>query len=125
MNKSFGCLLLVCSQLALAQPCETKRELFIENTATKVWRSTICPQERLPFHTHDYARVILPEDSGNLKVTYASGREIIIHLEKQVPLFLSKAQGQESHQDLNTGETALHVIVVELKDDVNNKTEKS
>ncbi|WED42538.1 hypothetical protein [Legionella cardiaca] len=116
MAKFLSLCLLLLSQLAIAEACETKRELFIENTATKVWKTTLCPHQQLPFHTHDYARVVIPEEAGSLKVTYASGREVMLNLEKQIPIFLSKAQGQESHQDLNVGENVLHVTVIELRE---------
>ncbi|KTC77842.1 hypothetical protein [Legionella brunensis] len=116
MSKFLTFYLLLLSQFAFAETCETKRELFIENAATKVWKTTICPQQQLPFHTHEYARVVIPEETGSLKVTYASGHEVMITLEKQVPIFLSKVQGQESHQDLNTGNNALHVTVIELRE---------
>ncbi|CEK09539.1 hypothetical protein [Legionella hackeliae] len=115
MTKFIPLFLLLVSQLSFAETCETKRELIIENNETKVWKTTICPQQQLPFHTHDFARIVIPEEAGSLKVTYASGRETVINFEKQIPVFLSKAQGQESHQDLNTGTLPLHVTVIELR----------
>lgn len=115
MFRVLSIVFLFVSHLAYAKSCETKRELFIENPATKVWKTTICPQQTLPFHTHEYSRVVIPEDSGTLKVIYASGRETVINLEKQMPIFLSKLQGKESHQDLNIGSNILHVTVIELK----------
>ncbi|RMX17943.1 hypothetical protein EAS68_09930 [Legionella jordanis] len=108
-------LLSGLSFLSLAKACETKRELFIENSAAKVWKTTICPQQILPFHTHEYARVVIPEESGVLKVVYASGKEHTFKLKQKTPIFLSQAQGKDSHQDINVGSNVLHVIVVELR----------
>ena len=115
MTKLISLFLLIVSQFAFAASCETKRDIFIENDLTKVWKTTICPQEKLPFHSHQYARVVIPEENGSLKVIYQSGKETIIKFEKKTPIFLSEAEGLEMHQDVNTGEEALHVTVIELK----------
>lgn len=110
----YVCLLLT-SQLTFAETCTTKREFFIENAATKVWKTTICPNQKLDFHVHQYAKVVIPEEDGRLKVIYKSGKEAIITLKKQIPIFLSLEQGLEPHQDENLGKDALHVTVIELK----------
>ena len=107
--------LFILNPFTSAIACETQRELFIENTSTKVWRTTICPHQKLPFHNHQFARVVIPEESGKLKVIYKSGHSYIMNLKKDQPTFLSLAQGKELHQDLNIGLLPLHVMVVELK----------
>ncbi|KTD39183.1 hypothetical protein Lnau_0252 [Legionella nautarum] len=115
MTKLITVFLLLLSQLTFAENCITKRELFIENTATKVWKTTICPNQKLSFHVHHYSRVVIPEETGSLKVTYQSGKEDFINLKKQIPVYLSVAQGKEPHQDENAGKEPLHVTVIELK----------
>lgn len=112
--RAIACLLLG-SMLGLAYACETKREVFIENAETKVWRTTICPNQVLPFHTHQFARVLIPEETGALKVIYQSGKNDIILLKKRTPILLDKAQGSSPHQDVNMGQYPIHVTVVELK----------
>lgn len=107
--------LLIFSLAGFANSCETKRKVFIDNQATKVWKTIICPNEILPFHTHQYARVVIPEQTGTLKVIYQSGKEVFIHLKKQTPILLSKSQGSEAHQDVNIGKQPIHVTVIELK----------
>lgn len=107
--------LLMFSVTCVAGSCETKRQVFIDNDLTKVWRTTICPNQRLPFHTHQYARVVMSEENGTLKVIYQSGKEVFIHLKKQLPILLSSSQGLSLHQDVNIGKYPLHVTVIELK----------
>ena len=115
MVKFIIAALSLLSQLAFAQECMTKRELFIENPSTRVWKTTLCPNQKLGFHVHHYSRVVIPEETGSLKVIYQSGKEEIIHLKKQIPLYLSVAQGKELHQDENLDKEPLHVTVIELK----------
>lgn len=107
--------LLMLSSTAFSASCETKREVFIDNELTKVWKTTVCPNQRLPFHTHEHARVVIPQQSGTLKVIYKSGKQRFIHLKKQIPILLSKSQGHEPHQDVNIGKQEIQVTVIELK----------
>ncbi len=108
-------LLLIFFVTGIAESCETKREVFIDNELTKVWRTTICPNQKLPFHKHQYPRVVIPEQNGTLKVIYQSGREVLVHLKKEKPLLASKSQGSELHQDVNIGKRVIRVMVIELK----------
>lgn len=108
------CLIFFCS-FCFAMPCETKRQVYIENAETKVWQTTICPNQKLPFHVHEHARVVIPEENGTLKIIYQSGKTKFLHLKKQVPMLLDKAQGSHLHQDVNIGQHPIHVTVVELR----------
>ncbi|MDX1836001.1 hypothetical protein DIZ81_13095 [Legionella taurinensis] len=117
MKKWTGILFLLGSATAFAAPCDTKRDLLLDNSETKVWRSTICPNQQLPFHTHEHARVAIPAEDGTLKVIYQSGKTEVIQLKKNQPIFLDKAQGKEAHQDLNTTQNILHITVIELSKD--------
>lgn len=111
--RTISCLLFCVTASTYA--CETKRQVFIDNAETKVWRTTICPQQKLPFHTHQFARVVIPEETGTLKVIYQSGEESFIHLKKHMPILLDKAQGSAPHQDVNISKIPIHVMVIELK----------
>ncbi|QRN02602.1 hypothetical protein GH742_01210 [Legionella sp. MW5194] len=117
MKKWTGILLFLGSAAAFAAPCDTKRDLLLDNSETKVWRSTICPNQQLPFHTHEHARVAIPAEDGSLKVIYQSGKTEVIKLKKNQPIFLDKAQGKEAHQDVNTTQHILHITVIELSKD--------
>lgn len=101
--------------ITTANACETKRQVFIENSQTKVWRTTICPHQSVPYHTHQYARVVIPAENGTLKAVYKSGKIDFIHLKKDIPVLLDKAQGEALHKDINTGNKVLHVTVIELR----------
>lgn len=105
-------ILLLVGQVAHAV-CETKREYYVENSVTRIWKTTICPKQKLPFHSHNVARVIIPEENGSLQVIYRSGKVETLKLEKNTPLFFSAAQGKEAHQDLNPGRKALTITVIE------------
>lgn len=115
MHKITVLILLLSSQFVSAAACETKRHVMIENSETKVWTSTICPQQKLDFHTHHYARVLIPAEDGVLQVIYQSGRTKTIKLHKEQALFLDKLQGKESHQDVNIGDKPLHLTLIELR----------
>lgn len=106
---------IILSPMVLAQACKTEREVFIDNADTKVWKTTLCPKARLPFHSHQYARVVISQETATLKAIYKSGKETIIELKKQRPAFLSLAQGQEPHEDENLSDLTLHLTVIELK----------
>ncbi len=115
MYKIIALFLILLSPLSFSKTCETKRVIFFENAETKVWKTTLCPKTKLPFHSHQYARVLIPEESGSLKVIYESGKEKLISFQKKTPIFLSLEQGKEAHQDENTGNQALHLTLIELK----------
>ncbi|WP_131781463.1 hypothetical protein [Legionella gresilensis] len=107
--------LLLPSAFVSAANCETKREIFIENKATKVWKTIICPNQRLPFHTHEFARVVIPKDSGQMEVIYQTGKREVITFSKNKPVFLSVKQGKYPHQDVNIEKKPLEVTVIELR----------
>jgi hypothetical protein len=117
--KKFLLLFLVAScslvNTAQASKCETKREVFIDNPQTKVWQTTICPNQPLAYHTHQTARVVIAEKNVKLLVKYKSGEQKTIVLQANTPNFLSKKQGFEPHQDVNLSGMPIKVTVVELK----------
>jgi hypothetical protein len=75
----------------------------------------VCPKQRLDFHTHQYARVAISKETGELDVIYKDGRTNKVHFVKDVPVYLSLAQGMSPHQDVNNGKIPLHITVIELK----------
>ncbi|RAP38532.1 MULTISPECIES: hypothetical protein [Legionella] len=111
----FGWVLSLCSFSLMAGECKTSRENYFENEDAKAWITTLCPEDILAYHSHQFPRVIVPQEDGSLQVVYRSGEKRIIQLKKSIPLFLDTAQGQELHQDINIGKTALHILVIELR----------
>lgn len=116
MNPLLLISLLMASRLAFATAaCETHRDLVFDNQDAKVWKTTLCPNQYLPFHTHQHARVAISEEKGRLDVLYKSGKKTSIRLEKGIPVFLSRIQGKALHQDINSGKETLHITVIEMK----------
>jgi hypothetical protein len=117
--KKFLLLLLVVSysfaNTTQTNKCETKREVLIDNPQTKVWQTTICPNQPLAYHTHQTARVVIAEKNVTFLVKYLSGEQKTIVLQANTPHFLSKKQGIEPHQDVNISGTPIKVTIVELK----------
>ena len=107
--------LLLSAQVSFAD-CKTDRTVFLDNSDTKVWQTVICPNEKLPMHRHDFARVVIPKSSGTLKVSYKNGQSNEVVLTKGVPEYLSKEQGMQLHQDVNVSNEPIKVIVVEIKE---------
>lgn len=119
MNKSWLYIftLFTVASPVLACTCTTKRESFFEKKDVKAWATEICPHERLPFHTHAYARVLIAKNDGTLKVVYknASIPSITIRLHKNKPVYLDASEGHYPHQDINIGKKPLGLTVIELK----------
>ena len=111
-------LILLPPQSVLAASlatCKTHRVVYYNNTNTKVWATTICPEQFLPYHTHQTARVLIPQQNGLLAVVYKSGGHKYIKLKKNVPLLLPRSEGIKPHRDINIGKQPINVIVVEIK----------
>lgn len=96
--------------------CETHREQHLDKQDVRVWSTTVCPKQRLAFHTHQHARVAISQETGDLDVIYQDGRKGKIHFEKNVPVYLSATQGRTPHQDVNSGSLPLHITVIEIMD---------
>lgn len=109
-------MLIVFSSSVYAKDasCATQRKVFIDQDDVKVWRTTICPNERLAFHTHDHARIAISNVSGILEVISQDGGVKRIEFTKGVPVYLSLEQGQSPHQDVNVGQYPMDITIVEL-----------
>ncbi|PHM30237.1 hypothetical protein [Xenorhabdus innexi] len=101
------------SSMALA--CSVERVQHIENKDVKVWITQVCPKDELPYHSHQYPRIVISDKDGELDVIYKSGKKSIIVLKKNIPVYLDKKQGLELHKDVNSGTEPLNLIVVELQ----------
>lgn len=99
----------------MAADCKTSRDSYFENEDAKAWLTTLCPQDILAYHSHQFPRVIIPQEDGRLQVVYQSGEKRVIDLKKSMPMFLDTAQGQALHQDINIGQSPLHILVIELR----------
>ncbi|ULH10791.1 hypothetical protein MF265_23230 [Serratia marcescens] len=107
----FGSLML---HSALSFACTNGHSTLIENETVKVSSSTICPNQPLPFHTHQHPRVVIPEGNGRLIARYKDRPDRIIDLKAGVPVFLDMGEGIYPHQDINDGNDVIKVTVIEM-----------
>ena len=95
--------------------CKTERKVFFEKPGAKSWQTTICKSSYLQFHTHQTARIIIPDQDGKIKVLYKNGSAEIVNLKKGIPSYLPKSEGLKLHKDINLSDHNLRVIVIEIK----------
>ena len=100
---------------AHASGCNTKRTPFFNGQYAKAWKTTICPNSKLKFHKHNTARILIPHESGTLKVLYKNGKSEMIKLTKGVPTYLPVSEGLKLHEDINVGKKPLSLIVISIK----------
>ena len=99
------------------QPSSTQRLSQFENSHVKVWKSTIVPNAPLPLHRHDHGRVIIALQGGTIKVEDQSGTSETHVWETGKAYWLPANPPNTMHRDVNMGDRAIEVIVVEIKDD--------
>lgn len=115
LSRFLLCIIIVPSLSFAATTCKTARHQFFEKKEAKVWSTTIYPGKRLAFHTHQTARILIPQESGTLEVLYKNGKKEIVKLVKNTPSYLPVSEGIKPHQDINIGKRPLHLIVISLK----------
>lgn len=110
-------LSLFLSTAAQAQAKKTARVPQFSNDVVNVWETTIYPSkgETLPMHRHENNRVLVPFDSGKLKITNSKGEVHYLDLEKDKAVFLEKNVPGESHNDENMSDHPIRTLVIELK----------
>ena len=108
-------IICLVSYKAYALGCSTKRIPFFNRQYAKAWKTTICPNSKLKFHKHHTARILIPYESGMLKVLYKSGKSEMIKLTKGIPMYLPVSEGLKLHEDINVGKKPLSLIVISIK----------
>jgi hypothetical protein len=94
---------------------QTHREDQLQNDAVKVWRTTILPHQPLAMHRHDHPRVIVALIDGTIDIVGADGTHDV-HVWKQNHAYWLPAMPPGAmHSDVNTGDTPIQVMVVELE----------
>jgi quercetin dioxygenase-like cupin family protein len=94
---------------------QTGRIPQFENSAVKVWRSTILPNIPLPFHRHDHPRVIIVLAGGTMKILEDTGQSEIHNWQTDKAYWLPANVRNTLHQDVNVGDKPIEVMVVELE----------
>ena len=92
-----------------------QRTAQFENDEVSVWKTVVPPNRPLPMHTHRHPRVIVALTGGTMKVEYEHGESETHNWETGKAYWLPTAEGLKLHSDVNTGSSAIEVMVVELK----------
>jgi quercetin dioxygenase-like cupin family protein len=101
---------------AVAQTmAKTGREPQFENSDVKVWKSTVLPNNPLPFHRHEHPRVIIALTGGTMKILEDTGKSENHEWQTGKAYWLPANAPGTQHQDVNVGERPIEVMVVELQ----------
>ncbi len=113
----FTIALLTLSFNVLAETAATQRIALITNDQVNVWKTIIYPSQhqQLRAHRHEFNRVLVALDDGELKIINNLGKIHFLKLKKDQAYFLTKDVAGETHTDENMSGHAVKVIVVELK----------
>jgi len=94
---------------------QTQRFPQFENEDVKVWKSVIAPDAPLAMHRHDHPRVIIALQGGTMKVVEQNGPTEEHVWETGKAYWLPANPPNTVHADVNAGDKAIEVMVVELK----------
>jgi quercetin dioxygenase-like cupin family protein len=109
--------LLVATPASFArqEPPVTRRIPQFENEHVRVWKSVIQPRQPLTMHRHDHPRAVIALAGGELKIVKDSGQAQTVNWETGRAYWLTSDPPNELHADVNDGDRAIEVIVVELQ----------
>jgi len=122
LRKAIGLSLLALSLAASAPPqsqTATRRIPQFENNSVRVWKSVIVPNQPLTMHRHEAGRVIVALAGGTLKIVPAKGDAKSVAWEAGKAYWLPADPPGEMHGDVNEGEKAIEVMVIEMKPALN------
>jgi len=94
---------------------QSGREPQFENSAVKVWKTLILPNNPLPLHRHEHPRVIIALRGGSMKILQDSGNSELHEWQTGKAYWLDASAPGSSHQDVNVGDKPIEVMVVELE----------
>lgn len=93
----------------------TVRVPEFSNHQTNVWKTIIYPRKNLGMHRHDYDRVLVALNNGQLKITNDKGEVHYFKLKKNQAYYLPKDPINELHKDESMSKHPITVMVIELK----------
>lgn len=95
----------------------TQRFAQLSNDRVNVWETVIYPAKSniLKMHRHDYDRVLVALDDGELKITTDKAKVYYLKLAKNKSYYLTKDIPNELHTDENMTNHPIKVMVIELK----------
>ncbi len=104
--------------LAVAQTmAQTGREPQFENSAVKVWKSTVLPNNPLPLHRHEHPRVAIALRGGSMKILDDTGKSEVHEWQTGKAYWLDANAAGTWHQDINAGDAPIEVMVVEMENE--------
>lgn len=113
----FFLFFLMLANVATADTPQTGRMPEFSNEQVNVWQTIIYPahSQILKLHRHEFNRVLVAFDSGILKITNDKGKSHFLTLAKDHAYFLQKDIPGELHSDENISQSAIKVMVIEIK----------
>jgi hypothetical protein len=100
-----------------AQTGETKSQRIdqFQNSAVKVWKTTVLPHQPLAMHHHDHPRVIVALSDGTMDLVDSTGTHDLHAWQKDHAYWLPAMPAGALHADVNPGHKPIEVMVVELE----------
>ncbi|MDP3268690.1 MAG: hypothetical protein Q8M40_06515 [Legionella sp.] len=119
MNKYVLLIGLMMSSSLYVMAKGTDRIEQFSNSRVKVWNTVIYPaaKQALPMHRHEHDRVLIALTDGELQITSDKGDTHPLKLVKDKAYYLKKDLPGELHNDVNTTNHPIKVVVIELKDE--------
>ena len=93
------------------------RELMFENDRVICWKTTITPNNPLKMHRRDRARCYVGLTGGTLKKHLDDGTVSDMTFETGKAYWADADPPDELHADINEGDSAIVVMVMELKNE--------
>jgi hypothetical protein len=103
--------------IAVAQMAQTGRVPQFENSAVKVWKSLVLPNNPLPMHRHEHPRVLIALRGGSMKILDDTGKSEVYEWQTGKAYWLDANAPGTRHQDINVGDKPIEVMVVELQNE--------
>jgi quercetin dioxygenase-like cupin family protein len=100
-------LLLACAALAFADD-----RVVLDNNSVRILNVIEQPHQKTPLHRHEFNRVIVYLDSGEMRLTPEDGRAKTTRYQAEQVLW-SPAAGK--HVSENIGAKPIHIVEIELK----------
>ena len=101
---------------APGQERRTRRIPQFENEHLRVWKTIVEPNQPLSMHRHENGRAIVALKGGTLHLVTEAGDEKPMVWESGRAYWLDADPPGELHGDVNRGDEAIEVIVVELQE---------
>ena len=97
------------------EPRATRRVPQFENESVRVWKTIIEPHQPLNLHRHEHGRVIVALKGGTLTLVPESGERRQVVWDTGNAYWLPADPPGQLHGDVNEGNEAIEVMVIEMR----------